>query len=244
MAEHFLILGATSGMAKAIARRLAADGHTLTLAGRSAEALEAMARDLALRSGGTPRTAIFDAVDFSSHDTFVTGHCRDISGVVCAVGHLGDQALAETNFEEFQLITNSNYLGPASILSRLAEQMESRGQGVIIGISSVAGDRGRASNYAYGAAKAAFTAFLSGLRNRLASKGVHVMTVKPGFVSTAMTADMNLPAAITASPSEVAERVIKGVRRKRDVIYVKPVWRVIMGIIVHIPEWIFKRMHL
>jgi short-subunit dehydrogenase len=244
MAEHFLILGATSGMAKAIARGLAQEGHSLTLAGRSAESLETLAGDIALRSNVRPRTLLFDAADFASHETLVADHCRDVSGVVCAVGYLGNQDTAQTDFTEFKTITDANYLGPASILSRLAEQMERNGRGVIIGISSVAGDRGRASNYAYGAAKAGFTAFLSGLRNRLASKGVHVMTVKPGFVDTPMTADMDLPNALTAKPEAVADRVIKAIKRKKDVVYVKPVWRLIMCVIIHIPERLFKRMSL
>jgi hypothetical protein len=199
---------------------------------------------LAVRSGSQPKIAIFDATDFDSHETFVADHCRGITGVVCAVGYLGSQELAQDNFDEFRTITDSNYLGPASILSRIAGQMEQEGRGVIVGISSVAGDRGRASNYAYGAAKAGFTAFLSGLRNRLASKGVHVMTVKPGFVNTAMTEGMDLPSALTAEPVEVADRVDKAIKRKKNVVYVKPVWRLVMGIIIHIPEWLFKRMSI
>ncbi|MFK7924061.1 MAG: SDR family NAD(P)-dependent oxidoreductase, partial [Bacteroidia bacterium] len=117
-----------------------------------------------------------------------------------------------------------------------------RGSGKIIGISSVAGDRGRASNYLYGSAKAGLTAYLSGLRNRLASKGVHVMTVKPGFVRTAMTENMDLPPVITGEPSKVAKDIIRSVRRGRNVIYTLWMWRYIMLIIRTIPERIFKKL--
>ena len=116
---------------------------------------------------------------------------------------------------------------------------------MIAGVSSVAGDRGRASNYAYGAAKAGFTAFLSGLRNRLAKQGVHVLTVKPGFVRTAMTMGMKLPPPITAAPDEVGAAIYRAAEQsRRNVIYVRPIWRLIMGIIVHIPESLFKKMKL
>jgi short-subunit dehydrogenase len=126
----------------------------------------------------------------------------------------------------------------------LANGFEARGSGTLIGISSVAGDRGRATNYAYGAAKAGFTAWLSGLRNRLAKRGVHVMTVLPGFVETRMTAGMDLPAKLTAKPAEVADAIYRGTQSGRNVIYVKPVWALIMAIIRNIPERVFKRLKL
>ena len=122
--------------------------------------------------------------------------------------------------------------------------MEARGSGAIIGISSVAGDRGRASNFIYGSAKAGFTAFLSGLRNALASKGVQVLTVKPGFVATQMTAGKDLPPRLTAQPAEVARAIVSAHKKGRDVIYVKPVWRIVMLVIRTIPERVFKRLPL
>lgn len=138
----------------------------------------------------------------------------------------------------------SNCEGPASILAVLANGFEARGGGTLVGISSVAGDRGRATNYIYGSAKAGFTAFLSGLRNRLAKRGVHVVTVLPGFVATQMTEGMDLPAKLTAEPSEVAEAIASAVESKKDVIYVRPIWRLIMMIIRTIPERVFKRMKI
>ena len=112
------------------------------------------------------------------------------------------------------------------------------------GISSVAGERGRATNYIYGAAKAGFTAYLSGLRNRLAKTGVHVVTVLPGFVATKMTEGMDLPLRLTAQPGEVADAIVRAVERKTDVVYVRPIWRLVMFVIRSIPEFIFKRMRI
>ena len=139
----------------------------------------------------------------------------------------------------------ANFEGPGLLLGFFAGQMAKRGTGTIVGISSVAGDRGRATNYVYGSAKAGFTAFLSGLRNRLASRGVHVLTVKPGFVRTKMTEGMKLPPPLTAEPEEVARRVYRAAEvKKTDLIYVRPAWRLIMAIIRNIPEARFKRMKL
>jgi decaprenylphospho-beta-D-erythro-pentofuranosid-2-ulose 2-reductase len=135
----------------------------------------------------------------------------------------------------------ANFEGPASILAHLANAMEARGSGTLVGISSVAGERGRASNYVYGSAKAGFTAFLSGLRNRLAKKGVHVVTVLPGFVATAMTEGMDLPARLTAQPEEVGAAVVEAVQKGANVIYVRPIWRIVMAVIRNIPEPIFKK---
>jgi len=135
----------------------------------------------------------------------------------------------------------SNFEGPAVILGVLANRFVNRGSGTLVGISSVAGDRGRASNYVYGAAKAGFTAFLSGLRNRLAKQNVHVVTVKPGFVNTAMTAHLDLPARLTAEPREVALAIVQAVEKSRNIIYVRPIWRLVMTVICAIPEAVFKK---
>ena len=138
----------------------------------------------------------------------------------------------------------TNYVGPALLMGVLAERFERRGGGVLVGVSSVAGERGRAANYVYGSAKAGFTAFLSGLRSRLAASGVHVVTVKPGFVRTRMTDGMDLPARLTATPEEVAAAVVAAIYRRRNVIYVRQVWRPIMFAIRAIPERVFKHMKL
>jgi decaprenylphospho-beta-D-erythro-pentofuranosid-2-ulose 2-reductase len=161
--------------------------------------------------------------------------------VVSVIGLLGDQARAEADPDHAATIMRSNFEGPALILGLFAERFLSRGSGTIVGISSVAGDRGRASNYVYGSAKAGFSVFLSGLRNRTANRGVHVLTVKPGFVRTRMTEGKNLPRAVTAQPDEVAQAIWRGVSKQKDQIYVRPIWAVIMFIIRSLPESFFKR---
>ena len=164
--------------------------------------------------------------------------------VIVVVGLLGDQASASAEMRTAETVMLTNYVAPALFLGEVANRMERRGSGTIIGISSVAGDRGRASNYTYGSAKAGFTAFLSGLRNRLAKTGIHVVTVRPGFVDTKMTAGMKLPPLLTAKPDALGEAVFAAEQKTRDDIYVKPIWRLIMLIIRTIPERIFKKLSL
>lgn len=239
-----LVLGATSDIGLALARVYAARKCNLILAARKSERLKPDVTDLGLRGAASVRAVEFDVLDTSHLPTFVgvLGILPDI--VICVAGLLGDQKAAETDSTLAETIMRTNYLGPAIVLSEFAKRMEARGSGTIIGISSVAGDRGRASNYFYGSAKAGFTAYLSGLRNRLAKKGVHVMTVKPGFVDTRMTEGMKLPKLLTAQPKDVANAIVGAADRKADVVYVYRIWRLIMLIIRHIPEGIFKRLKL
>lgn len=240
--KNALILGATSDMAQAIARKFAAEGYSLTLAARDLELLEPIAADLHVRSKVEVQTARFDAVEFGSHQSFYTMLENKPDLVVCVFGYMGDQIEVRTSPDETRRTIDVNYTGAVSILNVVANDFERRGEGAIIGISSVAGDRGRQSNYIYGSAKAGFTAYLSGLRNRLAKAGVHVMTVKPGFCRTKMTENLDLPAALTAEPEQVANAVFRGLEKKRNVIYALWMWRWIMLIIRHIPEFIFKKM--
>ncbi len=239
-----LVLGAASDMGRAIARRYAEAGRALILAARSPERLEADAADLRLRWNTNVRLAAFDALDTADHGAFLDRLGVLPDTVVCVVGLLGDQGESERDFAAARLVLDSNLTGPASILGEIATRMEARGSGTIIGVSSVAGERGRASNYVYGAAKAGLTAFLSGLRNRLSKAGVSVITVKPGFVRTRMTEGMALPGLLTADPDEVARAVLAAQAKGRDVIYVRPVWRLIMLIIRLLPETVFKRTKL
>jgi len=239
-----LILGATSDMARAIARAYASAGRPLILAARDCRRLEPDAADLRLRYGVAVRLAEFDVLDSDNHARFLEELGELPPTVVCVVGLLGDQARSQANFAEAEPVMRTNYLGPASILGEVANRMEAMRAGCIIGISSVAGDRGRSSNYVYGSAKAGFTAFLSGLRNRLAAANVRVITVKPGFVYTRMTAEMALPKALTARPEEVARRLFLAEQKGVDVIYVRPIWRMIMLCIRLLPERVFKRTHL
>jgi short-subunit dehydrogenase len=157
---------------------------------------------------------------------------------------MGKQAENERDVQAAAQVMRSNFEGPTSILAVLANRFEQRGSGTLVGISSVAGERGRATNYVYGSAKAGFTAFLSGLRNRLAKNGVHVVTVLPGFVATKMTEGMDLPTRLTAQPEEVAKAVFKAVKRTKNTIYVKSMWWMIMVIIRLIPERLFKGLNI
>ena len=239
-----LVLGGGSDIGLAVARAYAADGRAIRLAARRPEALEAEASDIGLRHGVEVTLHRFDALETDDLPAFVDGLPELPAIAVCAVGLLGDQAGAERDPALAARVMRSNYEGPALVLGILAERMEARGSGVIVGISSVAGDRGRATNYVYGSAKAGFTAFLSGLRNRLAKKGVHVLTVKPGFVATRMTEGMDLPARLTATPEQVAERTLRAAASGSDEIHVLRIWWLVMAVIRAIPEPIFKRMRI
>ena len=243
MSTPVLILGAASDIARAAARAYAAGGRPIVLAGRRPEALEATAADLRIRYGVAVQVRAFNVLA-TDHDAFLAALDPAPGTVVCAVGMLGEQKCSEADPTTADLVMRSNYNGPASALEAAARLMERRGGGVVVGIGSVAGDRGRASNYVYGSAKAGFDAYLSGLRNRLARKGVHVVTVKPGFVDTKMTAGMNLPKLLTASPERVARAIVAAEARGSDVVYVLPVWRVIMLVIRTLPERVFKRLSL
>jgi decaprenylphospho-beta-D-erythro-pentofuranosid-2-ulose 2-reductase len=239
-----LVLGGASDIGVAIAHRFAKEGFDVQLAARRPEELERTKSDLETRYGVAVTLHAFDALAFHAHEHFMAGLPKAPYVVACVVGLLGDQRENETDLEAAVRVMRSNYEGPAAILSVIANQFEVRGSGTIIGVSSVAGDRGRATNYVYGSAKAGFTAFLSGLRNRLAKKGVHVMTVKPGFVATRMTEGMKLPPALTATPEAVADQIFSGFLKGRDVIYTKSIWRLVMAIITSIPEGIFKKLKI
>jgi decaprenylphospho-beta-D-erythro-pentofuranosid-2-ulose 2-reductase len=239
-----LVIGARSDIGKAVAHKFAALGHPVQLAARNIGALEADRADIELRHGVPVTLHEFDALATATHAAFITGLPALPEVAVCAVGLMGQQAENEKDIDAAITVMRSNYEGPASILALLALHFEERGSGTLVGISSVAGERGRATNYVYGSAKSGFTAFLSGLRNRLAKRGVHVVTVLPGFVATQMTEGMDLPKRLTAQPIEVAEAIARAVERRRNVIYVRSMWRIIMAIIRNIPEQIFKKLTL
>jgi len=242
--KNVLILGATSDMAQAMAKKFAAEGWSLSLAALEDDQLEPIAGDLNVRSEVPVDTYHFDATDFDSHRAFYDSLSVKPDTVLCVFGYMGDQISARTDFNEVQKTIEINYTGAVSILNEVAEDFEKRKSGSIVGISSVAGDRGRQSNYIYGSAKAGFTAYLAGLRNRLAKFGVHVMTVKPGFCRTKMTENAELPAALTATPEQVANAVFHGLEKKRNTVYTLWMWRWIMLVICHIPEAVFKKMKM
>lgn len=235
-----LILGALSDIGVAIGRAYAATGRSLILLARDPVQLAREAEHLRLRYNVPVAAHVFDVL-YSHHELLDALHPFPTT-VISVVGLLGDQETSVHNELTADLVLRTNFNAPALFLQACANRMAQGG--TIIGISSVAGERGRASNYIYGAAKAGFTAFLSGLRNRMLSNGVHVITVIPGFVKTRMLAGMKTPAPLTAAPEEVADAIVKAEARGKDVIYVRPVWRLVMLIIRSIPESVFKKLKL
>ena len=239
-----LILGAHSDIAMAIAHRFGQAGYDLQLAGRKIKTLASDCEDIRLRYSIKVTLHEFDALNTSKHAAFVNELSELPLIVVCVIGYMGKQNVSEQSTSAAIKVIRSNYEGPISILSELANQFEERGYGTLVGISSVAGERGRGTNYFYGSAKAGFTAFLSGLRNRLEKKGVNVVTVLPGFVYTKMTENLDLPRSLTAEPREVADAIFESVKKNKDVIYVRAIWLIIMAIIRFLPERVFKRLKL
>ena len=242
--DTVLIIGARSDIAISVAHCFAKEGYDIQLAARNKSSLDADKSDIELRYQVRVSLYNFDALDIDSHEHFVSSLPKLPIVAICAVGYMGVQTKNERDLLAAVNVMRSNFEGPASILSVLANHFEQRGSGTLVGISSVAGERGRAKNYVYGSAKAGFSAFLSGLRNRLAKKGVHVITVLPGFVATKMTKEISLPSKLTAKPDEVAIAILNAVKKKHNIIYVKKIWLLIMKLIRSIPEQFFKKMKL
>lgn len=239
---NILILGANADIGYALAKCFAQDKHTMVLASRDMQLLEKHAADLNLRYGTTVKAIYFDALDFKSHAQFYNSLDYKPDIVVAAFGYTENDA--DRSFEEQRKIIDSNFTGAVSILNIVANDFEARQQGCIVGISSVAGCRGRKSNGIYGSAKAAFTHYLSALRQRLSSSNVYVLTVLPGFVATKMTASMQIPAALNSTPKRVAADIYRGIQRKRNIIYTPWYWRWVMMIITHLPENVFKKIQI
>jgi short-subunit dehydrogenase len=239
-----LILGATSDIGYAIAKKFASEKYNIQLAARNPGLLTGFQTDLQIRYGITCSIHSFDALNFTEHQAFYAALQTKPDVVVYVIGYMKDNEAVVANWDETLQTINTNYTGAVSVLNIVAADFTVKKRGTIVGISSVAGNRGRQSNYIYGSAKAAFTAYLSGLRNKLFHSNVHVLTVLPGFVYTKMTEHLNLPKLLTAQPGDVAEAVYKGVVNGSNVIYVKWFWRWIMLIITSVPETIFKKKKL
>ncbi|HKF43661.1 MAG TPA: SDR family oxidoreductase [Thermoanaerobaculia bacterium] len=242
-----LVLGAGSAIARAIALELAERGYGLQLAGRDMGELERIATDARVRHGVPAKALFFDALATDTHEAFLResreASSDSLAGAVLCFGALGDQEEAQADPSEAKRILDTNFTGAVSILSLLANHFEERRSGFLCALSSVAGDRGRQSNYVYGAAKAGLTVFLQGLRNRLFRSGVRVITIKPGFVDTAMT--FGRPGMfLVASPQAAAKRIVAAIEKGKDQAYVPGFWRFVMLAIRLLPERIFKRMRL
>jgi decaprenylphospho-beta-D-erythro-pentofuranosid-2-ulose 2-reductase len=241
-----VVFGATSAMAQQTVRLLATAGAELVLVGRDPEKLAAVSADALVRGAGLAEMVAADLDDPSRLEEIAAGafaRLGRVDLVIVAQGLLGDSAACERDPALAARLLQTNFTAPALLLERVAARMAGQGYGTIVAISSVAGDRGRQSNYVYGAAKGGLAIYLAGLRHRLVRSGVHVVTVKPGFVDSPMTA--GLPRnRLFAPPSAVAVAILRAVQRRSDVVYVPGFWRIIMWIIRQVPERIFKRMRL
>ncbi|MEK9728107.1 MAG: SDR family oxidoreductase [Candidatus Margulisiibacteriota bacterium] len=243
--KSILILGSTSDIGHALAKEYLTSGYSVMLAARNMNALDHQKRELQTHfSEHLLQTIVFDACAFDSHQGFYDSLDQKPDGVVTLIGYLGEQKVSELSFKETQQVIDSNYTGNISILNIIATDFEKRGHGFICGVSSVAADRGRKSNYIYGSAKAGFTAYLSGLRNRLHHANVHVLTVHPGFVNTKMTQHLILPPRLTANPEQVARAIFRAQHSNKNILYVRSIWKYIMLVIKNIPESLFKRLSL
>lgn len=245
MAETWVILGATSSMARALARKLADRGDGLILAGRDMADLEATAADCQLRGAERAEAMRFDARDPETFGPILErlSEADTVLNAAVFVGSMPPQDQIDTDPGLIDGTVTDSFTGPARFLQAMAPMIEERSGGTVVGVGSVAGDRGRLGNYVYGAAKAGFHTYLSGLRNRLTRSGGHVVTVKPGFVDTAMTWGIE-GMFLVAPPEAVADDILKAVRKKRNVIYTPFFWRYIMLIIRSVPEPIFKKLSI
>jgi decaprenylphospho-beta-D-erythro-pentofuranosid-2-ulose 2-reductase len=245
-AKKILVLGATSGIAEATCRIWAAQGASLFLVARNPDKLAVVAADLKTRGAAYVDTAVADLDDTPTHAALLTHAINSLGGMDVAYlahGILGDQAAAEKDFEVAAQILHTNFVSVVSLLTWLANYCVQRHSGVLAVISSVAGDRGRKSNYLYGSSKAGLTAFLDGLRNRVDREGVTVLNIKPGPVKTAMTVGMKNSEKF-ADVDKVAQSIVAAIDAKKDVLYVPFQWAPIMFVIRHIPERIFKKLNL
>jgi len=243
---RILLIGATSAIAEASARLWAGRGARLYLLGRDAGALARIAADLRVRGAAEVRHAELDVRDAGRHAAALDSALEQWSGldvVLLAHGSLPDQAACERDPAAALAALDVNALSVVSLVTHLANRLQAQGSGTIAVIGSVAGDRGRQSNYVYGAAKATVAVFLQGVRNRLHAHGVRVLTIKPGFVDTPMTAAY-AKGPLWASPDAVARGIVAAVDRGADVVYLPAFWRWIMAVIRAVPETIFKRMRL
>lgn len=244
--QAVLIIGATSAIAEAAARQWAARGDTLYLLARNQDRVQAVAEDLRVRGAVAVETALLDVAEFNAHVETIARAIETLGRidiVLIAHGTLPDQARCETDasyaLREFAV----NGTATIALAGLIAQKLEEQGHGTLAVISSVAGDRGRASNYLYGAAKAAVSTYLSGLRQRFSSRGINVLTIKPGFVDTPMTAPFK-KGLLWAKPEQVARGIVRAIDKRRAVVYLPWFWAGIMAVIRSIPEFVFRRVRL
>jgi short-subunit dehydrogenase len=247
MSLNIVIVGATSAIAQAVARRYAREQASFFLVARDEPKLELVAADLRARGAARVQVYCMDATDYAGIDAMCAAAWQALPPVDVALvahGTLPDQPRTESDWEYAVKEFRVNGESAIACLGALANRFEAQGRGVLAIIGSVAGDRGRGSNYLYGAAKAAVDVYASGLRARMFKVGVHVLTIKPGFVATPMTARLDLPEKLTAQPEQVAADIARAIARRKDVLYTPGFWRLIMTVIRLLPSAILKRSNL
>lgn len=239
-----LIIGATSAIAQETAKFFAKDGAEFFLVGRSAEKLEDICNDLKVRGAKRVETFLLDISDLDRHSEMIEAAIETLGGfdvALIAHGTLGDQQLCQQSVAKTLEELTNNCTSVISLLTLLANYFEQQKHGCIAVVSSVAGDRGRGSNYVYGTAKGAVTIFLQGLRNRLHKSGVTVLTIKPGLVDTPMTASLK-KGLLFAQPRKVGEGIYEAIKKHKEVVYIPAFWRPIMLVVKSLPESVFKRL--
>ena len=244
--RRVLALGATSAIAEATLRLLAGEHASFYLVGRNPEKLSAVCDDLVTRGASAATVHAVDLDDTAAHPAMLEQAAETLGGIDVALiahGVLGDQAETEKDYAAAEAVLVTNFLSAVSLVTWLANYFEAEKRGTIAVISSVAGDRGRKSNYVYGASKGGLNVFLDGVRNRIDRAGVQVLTIKPGFVATPMTAHLR-PNALFAQPAAVARHIVRAIDGRKDVAYVPPFWGWIMLVVRSVPRRIFKRMNL
>jgi short-subunit dehydrogenase len=240
-------VGAAGGIGAALARKLAAQGCTLALVDRELPPLKGLCAEI---NGAAGETRAFhrehSVTNYRSVPQVLREIVADLGGLdlfIYVAGFIYFPGPAEYNFAEDLRMVEVNLLGAMAWMDQVAPMFQHAGCGQIVGVSSVAGDRGRVGNPGYNTSKAGFTCYLEALRNRLSRHGVNVITIKPGMVRTAMLTLPNAPRPILAIPPEqAAEQIARAIRKRRQVVYVSGIWGWIMLIIRHIPSFLFRRM--
>ena len=245
--KKILIIGATSAIAEATAKRYAKERASLYLLARNEERLASLTADLKTRGASSALYALLDVNDRSRHEEVLKEVIKTlgtIDVVLIAHGTLGDQKACEDNVEQALFEFETNAVSTIALLTRLANLFEKQHGGTIAVISSVAGDRGRPSNYLYGTAKAAITTFCQGLQTRMFKSGVHLIIIKPGIVATPMTEGLSMPALLVAEPDQIAADIVRAIEKKTDTLYTPWFWKYIMLGIIHVPSTLFKKLNL
>lgn len=244
--KKILIVGATSAIAKEVARHYASQGGKLFLIARNEESLKTLVADIRVRGASMASYSVLDLNHFDRHSEVIKQATEYLQGVDIALichGSLPDQKASEKSFKLAQQAINTNGMSVISMLTELAEYFIHQGKGTIAVITSVAGDRGRQSNFIYGSAKAMVSTYLQGLRGRLLPFNVHVVDIRPGFVDSPMTAQFK-KGPLWSSPTQIADIIVKSVERKRHTVYAPFYWRIIMFVVRLVPEFLFKRLKL